>query len=110
MTCPETDRSAGGMANQGGAFDDVIRGLGFTKQAASQLIDLLVDLRRSTREEHPEDRHRMLVQLTERGRAAAVPRPLASGGLTTNWRTCSPRKKSPPCAWVWLRCVRSANA
>ena len=32
----------GGMANQVGAFDDVIRGLGVTKQAASQLIDLLV--------------------------------------------------------------------
>ncbi len=62
----------GGMANQGGAFDDVIRGLGVTKQAASQLIDLLVIRGYLTREEHPDDRRRMLVQLTERGRAAAV--------------------------------------
>jgi len=61
----------GGMANQGGELEGLIRGLGVTKQAASQLIDLLVIRGYLTREEHPEDRRRLLVQLTERGRAAA---------------------------------------
>lgn len=62
----------GGMANRGGSAADMIQGLGVTKQAASQLIDTLVLRGYLTREVHPEDRRRMTIGLTERGRAAAA--------------------------------------
>jgi DNA-binding MarR family transcriptional regulator len=62
----------GGMANRGGAAADMIRGLGVSKQTASQLIDALVLRGYLTRATNPEDRRRMLIGLTERGRAAAA--------------------------------------
>ena len=62
----------GGMANHGLAPEDLIRGLGVTKQAASQLIDTLVVRGYLDRRVNPEDRRRMVLELTERGRAAAA--------------------------------------
>jgi DNA-binding MarR family transcriptional regulator len=62
----------GGMANHGAAAADLIRELGVTKQATSQLIDTLVLRGYLTREVNPEDRRRLNIALTERGRAAAV--------------------------------------
>jgi hypothetical protein len=62
----------GGMANRGGSAADVIRGLGISKQATSQLIDALVLRGYLTREINPEDRRPMLIGLTDRGRSAAV--------------------------------------
>jgi DNA-binding MarR family transcriptional regulator len=62
----------GGMANHGGSATDMILGLGITKQAASQLIDTLVLRGYLTREINPDDRRRMIIGLTERGRAAAA--------------------------------------
>jgi DNA-binding MarR family transcriptional regulator len=62
----------GGMGNHGGTAVDMIRGLGVTKQAASQLIDTLVLRGYLTRDVNPEDRRRMTIALTERGRAAAA--------------------------------------
>jgi DNA-binding MarR family transcriptional regulator len=62
----------GGMANQGGSAVGLIRGLGVSRQAASQLIDTLVLRGYLTREVNPEDRRRMDVELTARGRAAAT--------------------------------------
>ena len=50
----------------------MIRGLGVTKQAASQLIDVLVLRGYLTREVNAEDRRRMTIELTDRGRAAAA--------------------------------------
>jgi DNA-binding MarR family transcriptional regulator len=61
----------GGMANQGGSAGQLIRELGVTKQAASQLIDTLVLRGYLTRESNADDRRRVTVELTERGRAAA---------------------------------------
>jgi DNA-binding MarR family transcriptional regulator len=61
----------GGMANAGGSAADMIRGLGVTKQAASQLIDTLVLRGFLTREVDAEDRRRLTISLTERGRGAA---------------------------------------
>jgi DNA-binding MarR family transcriptional regulator len=61
----------GGMSAYGVDAVQLIRQLGVSKQAASQLIDQLVlggYLRRDT---HPDDRRRVAVELTERGRAAA---------------------------------------
>jgi DNA-binding MarR family transcriptional regulator len=62
----------GGMVNHGGSAADMIRGLGVTKQAASQLIDTLVLRGYLTREVNPDDRRRMTIGLTDRGRAAAA--------------------------------------
>ena len=61
----------GGMANHGGSAVDMIRGLGVSRQAASQLIDTLVLRGYLTREINPADRRRMDIELTDRGRAAA---------------------------------------
>jgi len=61
----------GAMARWGGSAADVIGYLGVTKQAASQLIDTLVLRGYLTREVNAEDRRRMTIELTDRGRAAA---------------------------------------
>jgi DNA-binding MarR family transcriptional regulator len=62
----------GGMGNHGGTAVDMIRGLGVSKQAASQLIDTLVLRGYLTRDVNPDDRRRMTIALTDRGRAAAA--------------------------------------
>ena len=62
----------GGMANQGGSAVDLIRGLGVSRQAASQLIDTLVVRGYLAREVNNDDRRRLDITLTERGRAAAA--------------------------------------
>jgi DNA-binding MarR family transcriptional regulator len=49
-----------------------VRQLGVSKQAASQLIDTLVVRGYLDREVNPEDRRRVTVVVTERGRAAAA--------------------------------------
>ncbi|MGH3403916.1 MAG: MarR family winged helix-turn-helix transcriptional regulator [Streptosporangiaceae bacterium] len=62
----------GGMIRQGGSAVELIRGLGVTRQAASQLIDTLVLRGYLSRGINPDDRRRMNIVLTERGRAAAA--------------------------------------
>ncbi len=62
----------GGMANHGGSAGDLIRELNVSKQAASQLIDVLVLRGYLDRKVNPEDRRRLTLELTERGRAAAA--------------------------------------
>jgi DNA-binding MarR family transcriptional regulator len=61
----------GGMANHRTPAVDMIRGLGVTRQAASQLIDTLVVRGYLSREVNPADRRRLNIELTDRGRAAA---------------------------------------
>ena len=51
---------------------DVVASLGLSKQAASQLIDTLVLREYLERRIDPEDRRRMGVRLTARGRIAAL--------------------------------------
>jgi|SRR5579862_1784062 len=62
----------GGMANRGGTARDLIRQLGVTKQAASQLIDTLVVRGYLERSTDADDRRRITIELTDRGRAAAA--------------------------------------
>jgi len=62
----------GGMANRGGGAADLMRELDVSKQAASQLIDTLVLRGYLERRANPDDRRRITVELTERGRAAAA--------------------------------------
>ena len=61
----------GGMANHRASAVDMIRGLGVTRQAASQLIDTLVVRGYLSREVNPADRRRLNIELADRGRAAA---------------------------------------
>jgi len=61
----------GGMASHGASAVAMIRGLGVTRQAASQLIDSLVVRGYLSRDVNPADRRRLNIGLTERGRAAA---------------------------------------
>jgi DNA-binding MarR family transcriptional regulator len=60
----------GGMANHGVSAGDLIRQLGVSKQAASQLIDTLVIRGYLQRHVNLDDRRRMTIELTDRGRAA----------------------------------------
>ena len=61
----------GGIVTHGGSAGDLVRQLGVSKQAASQLIDTLVVRGYLERRPDPEDRRRINVEATERGRAAA---------------------------------------
>jgi DNA-binding MarR family transcriptional regulator len=60
----------GGMAAYGVEAVQLIRQLGVSKQAASQLIDQLVLSGYLRRETNPDDRRRVAIELTDRGRAA----------------------------------------
>ncbi|MGO9079168.1 MAG: MarR family winged helix-turn-helix transcriptional regulator [Streptosporangiaceae bacterium] len=62
----------GGMATPGGSATDVIDALGVSRQAASQLIDTLVSRGYLHRDTDQADRRRMVLRLTERGRAAGM--------------------------------------
>jgi DNA-binding MarR family transcriptional regulator len=62
----------GGMANRGGTAGDLVRQLGVSKQAASQLIDTLVLRGYVERVADLDDRRRLNIELTDRGRAAGT--------------------------------------
>jgi DNA-binding MarR family transcriptional regulator len=67
-------RLLGGIRRFGGAVGsvgDVARDFGISKQAASKLIDTLVVRGYVERGTDPEDRRRLTLELTERGREAA---------------------------------------
>lgn len=67
-------RLLGGIRRFGGAVgsvSDVARDFGVSKQAASKLIDTLVIRGYVERGTDPEDRRRLTLELTERGREAA---------------------------------------
>jgi DNA-binding MarR family transcriptional regulator len=60
-----------GTANRGRTPADLIRDLGVSKQAVSQLLDALVLRGYLDRAVDQDDRRRVAIALTERGRAAA---------------------------------------
>jgi DNA-binding MarR family transcriptional regulator len=62
----------GGMVNHGAPAAGLVRELGVSRQAASQLLDTLVVRGYLERLVDPADRRRMIVEPTERGRAAAA--------------------------------------
>ena len=62
----------GGMVNHDAPAGGLVRQLGVSRQAASQLIDTLVVRGYLERLADPADRRRMMVEPTERGRAAAA--------------------------------------
>ncbi|MBO9714913.1 MarR family transcriptional regulator [Sphingomonas sp.] len=62
----------GALNLEGMPLAQVIRDLGVSKQAAGQLVDTLVLRGYLERSVDPEDRRRLTVTLTERGKAAAA--------------------------------------
>lgn len=64
----------GGMALETGAvpLGQLIEELGISKQSASQLVDTLVTRGYLQRTEDPNDRRKLTITLTERGRHAAA--------------------------------------
>ena len=62
----------GAVARGGSPLGTIIDDLGVSKQAAGQLVDTLVTRGYLDRSPDPDDRRRMTVSLTERGRAAAA--------------------------------------
>ena len=76
IDCDDVPRNGlyviGALANNQMALADVIRDLGVSKQTAGQLVDTLVLRGYLEREVDPEDRRRLTVALTERGKAAAA--------------------------------------
>jgi DNA-binding MarR family transcriptional regulator len=61
----------GAIARTGSPLGEIIAALGVSKQAAGQLVDTLVLRGYLDRAPDPDDRRRMTVSLTERGRMAA---------------------------------------
>jgi DNA-binding MarR family transcriptional regulator len=62
----------GGLVNHGGSASNLVRELGVSKQAASQLIDALVARGYLKRHTDPQDGRRVRIEATDRGRAAAA--------------------------------------
>lgn len=61
----------GRLARGTESIDELIDGLGVTRQSFSELVDVLVTKGYVSRETHPDDRRRMRLVLTERGEVAA---------------------------------------
>ncbi|MGA2470893.1 MAG: MarR family transcriptional regulator [Solirubrobacteraceae bacterium] len=62
----------GGIVKGAGDAGSLVRQLGISKQAASQLIDILVVRGYLERAVNVEDRRRVTLEVTDRGRAAAA--------------------------------------
>ncbi|MBV8446241.1 MAG: winged helix DNA-binding protein [Candidatus Dormibacteraeota bacterium] len=62
----------GGVVNRGGSISDLVPQLGVSKQAASELVDSLVELGFMRRELDVTDRRRIRIEVTDRGRQAAA--------------------------------------
>jgi DNA-binding MarR family transcriptional regulator len=60
-----------GIARTNTRLEDLLKQLGISKQAASQLIDALAVRGYINRDPDPDDRRRLMVGLTERGMLAA---------------------------------------
>jgi len=65
-------RLVGGIARNGPSLADAAADLAVSKQAASQLVDTLVLRGYLERRPDPEDRRRIILNLTNRGRSAAT--------------------------------------
>lgn len=75
----------GGLALGAGdaPLAELIRDLRITKQAAGQLVDALVTRGYLARMEDPQDRRRLIIALTARGRAAAAAQGAARAHIDT---------------------------
>jgi DNA-binding IclR family transcriptional regulator len=87
----------GGMANHGGAAAEKIRALGVSRQAASQLVDTLVERNYLRRDTDDADRRRVALELTDRGQAAATAVRPASSRWTRSRPAAPHLRSSLPC-------------
>lgn len=62
----------GGMSNRGQSASNLVRQLGISKQATSELVETLVSRGYLKRRDVPEDRRRVDLSLTVRGQSAAA--------------------------------------
>ena len=62
----------GSLARQRGTVGQLADGLSRAKQEVSRLVDTLVDRDYVVRESDPDDRRRLVLRLTRKGRAAAA--------------------------------------
>ena len=62
----------GGVVNRGGSISELVPQLGVSKQAASELVDSLVERGFLRRELDVTDRRRVRIDVTDRGRDAAA--------------------------------------
>jgi DNA-binding MarR family transcriptional regulator len=86
----------GGIANNGDApQEEIVRFLGVSKQAASQLVDVLVTRGYVERTSDPNDRRRVVLTLTDRGRQAAAASAAAVKKVDAAVaRRCSPEERA----------------
>ena len=74
--CDDVPRNAsyilGGIGNRGQSASNLVRQLGISKQAASELVETLVGRDYLKRGDVPDDRRRVDLTLTARGKAAAA--------------------------------------
>ncbi|MFI5778903.1 MarR family winged helix-turn-helix transcriptional regulator [Nocardia sp. NPDC051570] len=73
------------MAPDGATVGEIAEHLGVTKQAASQLVEELVNKGYAQRNPHPRDARARLITLTERGWAATRAADAAFAGFTARW-------------------------
>jgi DNA-binding MarR family transcriptional regulator len=77
----------GAIARTGAPLSQIIKELGVSKQVAGQVVDALVLRGYIERTVDPEDRRRLNVTLTERGKAAAAASRKAVDGLEAELTT-----------------------
>ncbi len=75
----------GRMTPDGATVGEIAGHLGVTKQAASQLVDDLVNKGYAQRNPHPDDARARLVTLTGRGRAATRAADAAATEFAARW-------------------------
>lgn len=85
IDCEDVPRNGlyviGALSREQMPLSQVIRDLGVSKQAAGQLVDTLVLRGYLERRVDPEDRRRLTVTLTDRGRAAAAAQAVAGAAV-----------------------------
>ncbi|MGN6513823.1 MAG: MarR family winged helix-turn-helix transcriptional regulator [Lysobacteraceae bacterium] len=90
----------GAVARGGVPLSDIVRDLGVSKQAAGQLVDLLVTRGYLDRQVDPTDRRRLTVVPSERGLAAAAAARAAGGRIEAELA-----RRLPP---EWIEHTRAA--
>jgi DNA-binding MarR family transcriptional regulator len=99
----------GAISRAGAPLANIIKGLGVSKQAAGQLIDTLVLRGYLEREVNDEDRRRLTMTLTPRGRAAAAVARKASESVDAKLRKRAGEKAVAEARKVLFHLIAIAN-
>ncbi|BCK57908.1 MarR family winged helix-turn-helix transcriptional regulator [Nocardia wallacei] len=82
------------MAPHGATVGEIAEHLGVTKQAASQLVEELVNKGYAQRNPHPRDARSRLITLTPRGWAATRAADAAAAEFTARWEAALGRERT----------------